>query len=246
MAYPQNPIRRFFHRFFTRTFAFIGVMVLSIYQATLKFEIIGDENLLLLKAQKKNYILAVWHTFVDTAALFLHSSGYCVYTDHPRTEKYTNSWSHFSREVGIQISLGLGYKIVDASMGKQSVGIINYIKTIKNGIPALIAPDGPAGPIYKAKPGAVYMAKKANAVVLPIGIGLSKKIIGPNWDDFAFPLPFSKVVLIYGKPIEIDKGASDETMEEKRVHLEETLDSLCHQANAVIFKKNLVNLNDNN
>lgn len=231
---PTNPVKRTIYRAITSLLASIGAILMSIYQATLEFEIEGEEHLYLLRAQKKNHIVAVWHTFVDAAVFCLHHRKLCIYSDHPRTEEYEKSVTHFMREVGLKTLRALGFDILDASLGKQSAGIVNFIKKIQNGTPALVAPDGPHGPIYEAKPGVIYMAAKADSVVVPIGVGFSRRITGSNWDDFSFPLPFSKVTLVIGEPIAPAKDLSDTSLSAQAIKLEQTLDALCFRANTLL------------
>lgn len=235
MGLPANAIHRTMYRSSTSFLASISTILLSAYQATLEFEIEGEDHLKLLKARGENYIAAVWHTFVDAAVFCLHNRGLCIYSDHPRTAEYENSWTHFFREIGLKTIRALGFEILDASMGKQSAGIINFIKKIQQGSPALVAPDGPHGPIYEAKPGVLYMARKADALVLPVGVGFSKRIVGPNWDDFNLPLPFSRVALVIGEPMSPGEDLSEEGLKKRARELEESLDKLCFRANEILF-----------
>ncbi|MCE9596524.1 MAG: hypothetical protein K8S54_01020 [Spirochaetia bacterium] len=235
MGLPKNPVKRSAYRFVTSFFASISTILLSIYQATLEFEIEGEDNLRLLKARGKNYVAAVWHTFVDAAVFCLHHRNLCIYSDHPRTPEYENSWTHFFREVGLKTIRALGFDVLDASLGKQSAGIINFIKKIQSGSPALVAPDGPHGPIYEAKPGVLYMARKAGSCVLPIGVGFSRRIVGPNWDDFNLPLPFSRVAIVIGEPFEPSGDMTEEELKKQALLLEGILDKLCFRANVILF-----------
>lgn len=212
--------------FFTSLVSSLSSILLSLYYATLRIDFVDDKNLLILKLKKSNFIVVIWHTFVEAAVLCLHSRDLVIYSDHPRTESYEKSISHIAREVGIKTIRSMGFDVVDASLGKQSAGILNFVKKIKAGRPALIAPDGPDGPIYRAKPGAVYMAKKTNSLLLPIGFSASKFITLPNWDDFVLPLPFSRVIMVVGKPLEIGLSLSAEEQKEQTEKLESVLDGL--------------------
>lgn len=235
MGLPSNPLRRALYRSSTSFFASLSTILLSAYQSTLEFEIEGEDHLRLLKARGENYIAAVWHTFVDAAVFCLHNRGLVIYSDHPRTSEYENSWTHFFREIGLKTIRALGFDVLDASLGKQSAGIINFIKKIQQGSPALVAPDGPHGPIYEAKPGVLYMARKADALVLPVGVGFSHRIVGPNWDDFNLPLPFSRVALVIGEPMSPGNDLSDEALKARALELEQALDRLCFRANEILF-----------
>jgi hypothetical protein len=232
MGLPDNSLIRKFYSFSGNVLSALSSIVLGVYEATLNIVIVGEENLLRAKAVEKKYLLTVWHTFVDAAVFVFHSGDILIYSDHPRTQKYEKSMAHFFREIGIKTLRNRGFHVLDASLGKQSVGIINFIKKIKEGSPALIAPDGPQGPIYRAKPGAAYIASKTGSVIIPIGIGFSRKILGPNWDDFALPLPFSKVVVVVGEPM--TPPVETEKHGEFTLLLEQTLDNLCFKANDMV------------
>lgn len=235
---PANPLKRVFYRAITSAFASLSAVTLSIYQSTLEFEIEGEDHLRKLAALKQNYIVAIWHTFVDAAVFCLHHRNLLIYSDHPRTVEYETSPTHFMREIGIKTLKALGFDVLDASLGKQSAGIMNFIKKIQSGVPALVAPDGPHGPIYEAKPGVVYMAGKANSVILPIGVAFSRQVTGSNWDDFSLPLPFSRIALVIGEPIDPGKGLSESELAARSKELEDTLDRLCFKANEMLFGVN--------
>ena len=234
MGLPRNPIHRYAYRGSTSTLAAISSIILSLYRSTLEFHLEGDDHLRLLKARKQNYIFAIWHTFVDAAIFALHSRGICIYSDHPRTRAYETSWTHFFREIGIKCIRGMGYDVLDASLGRQSAGIIQFIHTIKDGTAAMVAPDGPAGPIYETKPGVMYMARKSGSVVVPLGLSMSRRVVGPNWDDFALPLPFSRVALVVGEPIQPGPQIDDDSLRAQSDALEKRLDDLCFRANALL------------
>jgi hypothetical protein len=232
---PKNPVKRTIYRAVTSFLSTISAVLISIYQSTLDFKIEGEDHLRILSTMKKNHIVAIWHTFVDAAVFCLHHRNLCIYSDHPRTEEYENSKTHFLREVGLKTLRALGFDILDASLGKQSAGIMNFIKKIQSGTPALVAPDGPHGPIYEAKPGVVYMAAKANSCIVPIGVGFSRRIVGNNWDDVCFPLPFSRVALVIGDPIYPDPDLSEDSLAKQALELEKTIDALCFRANEILY-----------
>lgn len=228
MGLPLHPVKRAAYGFITALLASVSSLVLWIYQASLDLHVEGEEHLFRIQAAGHNYLLTVWHTFVDAAVFVFHSRDVLIYSDHPRTAEYERSVAHFFREVGIKTLRNLGFGVLDASLGKQSAGILNFIKAIREGSPAMLAPDGPHGPIYRAKPGSAYIAEKTGSPILPVGFGFSRKIVGPNWDDFALPLPFSKVVVVIGEPMMARAGESQAAFSAR---LEETLDSLCFAAN---------------
>jgi lysophospholipid acyltransferase (LPLAT)-like uncharacterized protein len=237
MGLPTGRLHRFFYKTSTTFLATLTTILVSVYYATLKIEVVGEENLLLLKLKGQNFIVSVWHTFIEAAVFCLHSRDLIIYTDHPRTESYERSLNHFSREVGMKSVRALGFEILDASLEKQSTAILKFVKKIKTGNPALIALDGPDGPVYKAKAGAAYIAQKTKCRILPVGFSSSRFVTLLNWDDLAIPLPFSKVVMIIGEPIQLKDRLTGDELDEGARYLEKKLDALCHRANEVVLEE---------
>lgn len=67
-----------------------------------------------------------------------------------------------------------------------------------------IAVDGPLGPAHKVKPGALYIAAKLGAAIVPIRVTSHPNwFITSRWDKFKIPLPLAKVRLFVGAPITI-------------------------------------------
>jgi hypothetical protein len=234
---PANRAIRFFYQVSTNLAASLTTILVSLYSATLRIDVVDEENMLLLKLKGESFVVTVWHTFVEAAVLCLHSRDLVIYTDHPRTESYENSRHHLVREVGIKTVNALGFDVLDASLEKQSVALLKFIKKIRRGAPALIAPDGPDGPIYRAKTGAVYIAQKTKSAILPVGFSFSRFITLRNWDDFALPLPFSRIVMVVGDPIMIKGRLSGVELDKSAARLEERLDALCHRASEILTEE---------
>lgn len=58
----------------------------------------------------------------------------------------------------------------------------------------LITPDGPSGPIYSMKPGAVITAQRSGVELYLAKAQIkSKFVFKKSWDNFILPLPFAKV-----------------------------------------------------
>jgi len=237
MSLPRGRLHRFFYKTFTTFLATLTTILISVYYATLKIEVVGEENLLLLKLRGRNFIVSVWHTFIEAAVLCLHSRELIIYSDHPRTESYEKSLKHVSREVGMKSIRALGFEVLDASLEKQSTAILKFVKKIRTGNPALIALDGPDGPVYKAKTGAAYIAQKARCSILPVGFSASRFVTLLNWDDLAIPLPFSKVVMVIGEPIQLKGRLSSDELDESTGDLEKKLDDLCYLANEIVLEE---------
>ncbi len=70
-----------------------------------------------------------------------------------------------------------------------------------------IAIDGPLGPRHEVKLGALHMAARMDAVLMPIRvISQPNWVIASRWDHFKIPLPFAKVRLDVGPAIALPDG----------------------------------------
>ena len=65
----------------------------------------------------------------------------------------------------------------------------------------IITPDGPTGPEHKVKPGAFLLAKKSKKPVVPVIVDVKRSWKFKNWHTFYLSKPFSKMRVVYGKPI---------------------------------------------
>jgi lysophospholipid acyltransferase (LPLAT)-like uncharacterized protein len=130
----------------------------------------------------------------------------------------------------------LGYNIVDASLygNTETTGVIKFLEEIKHGSDGIIAVDGPKGPMCKAKKGAIYLAKKTGAVIVPVAAEAAKKTVRTNqWDKLFIPKLFSKGVLVFGSPIRVPQDADDNAISRFTLRLQENLNSLTCQAQAL-------------
>ena len=86
------------------------------------------------------------------------------------------------------------------------------IRSLKEDIrPAAFTPDGPQGPRFVVKPGVITLAKKTGYPILPLCYSARNVRVFNSWDRFMLPMPFSKAVIMYGKPMWVPKSADAAT-----------------------------------
>jgi lysophospholipid acyltransferase (LPLAT)-like uncharacterized protein len=88
-------------------------------------------------------------------------------------------------------TLGMGRKLV------------KLVREVVDGKHIYLTPDGPDGPSYGIKPGLTFIAKKANAIILPVGGYARHAYVVPRWDRYVVPIPFSRISLCIGEPYTI-------------------------------------------
>lgn len=92
---------------------------------------------------------------------------------------------------------------------------------------ACITVDGPRGPLHEAKDGALYLAHRAGAYIVPMRAVYSRAKIFGSWDRFALPYPFSRVTMIFGEPYRIEaEELTDTVLATERKRLKTALEAL--------------------
>ena len=203
---------------------FIGNYVLYILIQTLcktlRIQTIGSESINSFIKEKGNFVLAFWHgTMVipwfahrnlNLLAIISQSK------DGDLLAKILRKWK---------------YKVVRGSSSKGGeVALQIMIDHAKHECAVAITPDGPRGPNFKMKAGAVITAKKSGVPLVLVGVGYKSKTKLHSWDNFEVPLPFSKVQLVYSEPILIDKNLSRDETSKIILECEEKLNELQKRA----------------
>ncbi|MBT5031523.1 MAG: lysophospholipid acyltransferase family protein [Proteobacteria bacterium] len=89
------------------------------------------------------------------------------------------------------------------------------MRVLKAGDCVAITPDGPRGPAGEVNPGIIQMAQAVGVPIIPVAFDSTKKKVFSSWDKFILPYPFSKIAIVFGRPIEIAVAESIESGCEK-------------------------------
>ncbi len=110
---------------------------------------------------------------------------------------------------------------------------IEAVRVLKNGHCIGITPDGPKGPRHHVADGVIHIARLAKSPIIPVSYALTRRRFLKTWDNFLFPLPFSKGVYIIGAPIMANNTQDDaefllckELIKEALLETETTADQL--------------------
>ena len=97
----------------------------------------------------------------------------------------------------------------------------------RQGVHACITVDGPAGPRHKAKDGAFFLARHADAYIAPVRLVMSPALRIPSWDRLQIPLPLGRVTVLHGQPWKPDvPELTPEALAADRARLEAELAAL--------------------
>ena len=190
----------------------------------------GLERLKALQRAGRHPLLVIWHGQGLLPMTTFRRENLCLYASHTREESYSRILRAL-RWWTLRLIERLGYAVLDAAQFKsESRGVLKFVEVLRSGAGSVIAADGPAGPIFHAKPGPVFLAKKAGVILLPIGSAISHGFELDNWDRFEIPWPFTQGVLVLGEPLVIPSDAKEDQLEQFRLQLEERMQACVAEA----------------
>jgi lysophospholipid acyltransferase (LPLAT)-like uncharacterized protein len=110
-------------------------------------------------------------------------------------------------EIGAMAVRKLGGEVIRGSSSHTGARALRdyYQALAHDGVSPAITPDGPRGPPWKFKPGAVLLAQLSGRPMIPMSYAASRawKI---KWDRFVIPWPLSRIVIVVGEPVYVPKG----------------------------------------
>lgn len=120
-----------------------------------------------------------------------------------------------------------GYGAARGSSTRGGVGaVVEMARLMRAGCTTSFTIDGPKGPRYVAKMGAVLLAKKSGHPVLPVSMALARYWTLPSWDKFQIPKPFTRAKVFVAEPIYVPADADETVLEARRDELQRALDDL--------------------
>lgn len=136
-------------------------------------------------------------------------------------------------EIGAMLVASMGAEVIRGSSTYTGARALRdyYQALTQDGISPAITPDGPKGPAWKVKPGAILLAQMSQRPIIPMAFAASRAW-NIQWDRFVLPRPFARVAVVVGKPFYIPKGLDAEGLENFQVELEERLKDLSELARA--------------
>ncbi|HEY4444696.1 MAG TPA: lysophospholipid acyltransferase family protein [Steroidobacteraceae bacterium] len=134
-------------------------------------------------------------------------------------------------EIGAMIVRNLGGEVIRGSSTHTGARALRdyYQALAHEGVSPAITPDGPRGPPWKFKPGAVLLAQLSGRPMIPMSYAASRawKI---KWDRFVIPKPLSKIVIAVGEPVYVAKGLDAAGLERLQLEMERRLRALFEEA----------------
>ena len=187
----------------------------SLLTRTVRWQIEGQANISKARTSGRPLLWLFWHEqlsiFVTYGLRFIGASKFTVITlgGDPRGDILSS----------FAVRLGAAPYGVDMQGNPMAAGrsVLRIIEAMKGGKDSFLAPDGPSGPAFEPKPGASFLARKAEAAIIPVGGFTNAGYALRRWDKYLIPFPFARLRLVFGAPVYINKSEKDDAVTEKIV-----------------------------
>ncbi|QDU70107.1 lysophospholipid acyltransferase family protein [Engelhardtia mirabilis] len=117
-----------------------------------------------------------------------------------------------------------GYRIIRGSSGRSGARALReMLNVVKGGQRVVVTPDGPRGPQHSTNPGLAWLARATGFPIVPIGIVADRAWHLRSWDAFTIAKPFSRVAVVYGEPVVVERGSGEAGLEAATAELRKRL-----------------------
>lgn len=168
--------------------------LLDLLCRTLRIKIINEQVIDSLVKQNKNFVFAFWHRTMLVPWFINRNKKFAALTslskDGDLLANLLDKWK---------------YRVVRGSSSRGGEDALsNMVEYAKRDYSVAITPDGPRGPIFEFKAGAVITAKRTGIPVVLAGTYYLKKRTLNSWDKMEIPKFFSEVYIKLSEPIYVE------------------------------------------
>ena len=196
----------------------VGVWFLRSLGATLRFGGAGVAFLRNRTSPPSATIFAFWH---DQLLLFL------LYGHHRFPGCAAMISRHQDADAIARAAERLGVTPIRGSSTRGGLEALGQLaRHLREGRSAVFTPDGPRGPRHVAGEGAIVLAQRAGARIVPVSAAIRPRIRVGSWDRLQIPVPFTRGVVLEGAPLDVPADAGDEQRGALRAELEKRLNDL--------------------
>lgn len=187
----MTPLRRLAYRVIVP----IGAgLVRAVWAMARRPRVVGIEHFDAALAQAPAFIPVLWHQHQLYCAKWLLEQS-------PRVTVGFLISPSVDGEIGAMLVDRFGGVAVRGSSTHTGARALRdyYEALVKRSVSPIITPDGPRGPRFEFKPGAILLAQMSGRPMLPMAYAASRAILF-HWDRFVIPLPFARIVIAIGAP----------------------------------------------
>ena len=167
-----------------------------------------------------------WHACIIPATYMCRNLGVRVMSSNSYDGEYMG-----------RIIRKFGFVAVKGSSSRNAVrALLGLRRALDAGWSVAFTLDGPRGPRYKVKPGPVSLGRSSGVPLTMFHMDVDKAWVLNSWDRLIIPKPFSRVLVRFGKLIEVPHEAGDEDIDRYQCELQAALDRVREFAEANVGK----------
>jgi lysophospholipid acyltransferase (LPLAT)-like uncharacterized protein len=220
-APPATGPRRFTlrQRIILRIIIWAGYWLIRLIGPTLRVSISFEDGAQRTLDQRP-LIGSFWHSCIIPATYVCRNLGVRVMSSNSYDGEYMGRIIH-----------KFGFVAVKGSSSRNAVrALLGLRRALGEGWTVAFTLDGPRGPRHKVKPGPVALARSSGVPLTMFHAAVDKAWVLNSWDRMMIPMPFSRVLLRFGKLIPVPADATDEDVERYTAELQAGLDRVCEFA----------------
>lgn len=181
----------FFDRLLIRLTCYTASLLIKIIGRTIRFDDEEIGKIEKIESEGKAPIYAFWHDRILLSVYFLRNR-FVIGMTSPSGDG----------EIIARTIQRCGWGAVRGSSSRDGAkGLIAMIRFTRKGFASGFAVDGPKGPRYQVKAGALMLSRKTANPILPILIECKSYWTLNSWDKFQIPKPFTLAKVFIGDPI---------------------------------------------
>lgn len=176
--------------------------------------------------EQRPLIASFWHSCLIPATYICRNLGVRVMSSNSYDGEYMGRIIH-----------KFGFVAVKGSSSRNAVrALLGLRRALETGWTVAFTLDGPRGPRHKVKPGPVALARSSGVPLTMFHAAVDKAWVLHTWDRLMIPVPFSRVLVRFGKLIPVPRHASDADLEGHTAELQASLDRVVAFAEANVSK----------
>jgi lysophospholipid acyltransferase (LPLAT)-like uncharacterized protein len=198
-----------------RLLGWTGALVLGALERTWRSEMVGVEQLDALLGQGQKVLVAFWHGGYLPLFPLLKGRRGCIFASRSRRGRILCDLCR---------RFGQDCLTIPEHGGEQTLAFMRESLAGRN--LAGLAADGPLGPYRLVKRGVCLLAADLQMVLLPAAFAARPcRELSGRWDRMAVPLPFARLCLVLGPPLQVPADLAEEPIETWTDRLHDALEA---------------------
>jgi lysophospholipid acyltransferase (LPLAT)-like uncharacterized protein len=218
----------------------LGLGIIRLWWASCRVvRVEGQEHLDAALAKAPSLVPCYWHQHQLFCGKYLLDQG--ALTNAAGQPRIKVGWlisPSVDGEIGAMMVRRFGGHVIrGSSTSTGALALKDYYQAlVKEGVSPVITPDGPRGPRFEFKPGAILLGQMSGRPILPMAYAASSAWL-IKWDKFVVPFPFARIVIAVGAPRYVPRVTDAAAIERLQGELKTDLKNLYQVARAALGRR---------